>query len=70
MGEYVLICYSKCTTCQKAKAWLDAAGIAYETRDIKLQNPTLAELTQWRDESGLPLQRFFNSSGLLYKSWR
>ncbi len=62
------ICYPKCTTCQKAKKWLDDNGIEYELRDIKLDNPTLEELTVWYQKSGLPLKRFFNTSGLLYKS--
>ena len=62
------ICYPKCTTCQKAKKWLDDNQIAYELRDIKLENPTLAELTLWYEKSGLPLKKFFNTSGLLYKS--
>ena len=62
------ICYPKCTTCQKAKKWLDDNQIAYELRDIKLDNPTLGELTEWYKKSGLPLKRFFNTSGLLYKS--
>ncbi len=62
------ICYPKCTTCQKAKKWLDDNGIKYELRDIKLDNPTLEELTSWYQKSGLPLKRFFNTSGLLYKS--
>ncbi len=63
-----LICYPKCTTCQKAKKWLDDNGIKYDLRDIKLDNPTLEELTAWYQKSGLPLKRFFNTSGLLYKS--
>ena len=62
------ICYPKCTTCQKAKKWLDDHNIAYELRDIKQERPTLAELTAWYQKSGLPLKRFFNTSGLLYKS--
>ena len=62
------ICYPKCTTCQKAKKWLDDNGIKYELRDIKLNNPTLEELTEWYARSGLPLKKFFNTSGLLYKS--
>ena len=62
------ICYPKCTTCQKAKNWLDDNKIQYESRDIKLDNPTLAELTLWYKKSGLPLKKFFNTSGLLYKS--
>lgn len=59
--------YPKCTTCQKAKKWLDDHQIQYEARDIKLENPTVAELTQWHTQSGLPLKRFFNTSGLVYK---
>ena len=62
------ICYPKCTTCQKAKKWLDDNKTKYEFRDIKLDNPTLDELTEWYKKSGLPLKKFFNSSGLLYKS--
>ena len=62
------ICYPKCTTCQKAKKWLDDNQIEYELRDIKLDNPTLEELTEWYKQSGLPLKKFFNTSGLLYKS--
>lgn len=61
------ICYPKCTTCQKAKKYLDDNHIPYELRDIKLDNPTLSELTAWYQKSGLPLKRFFNTSGLLYK---
>lgn len=62
------ICYPKCTTCQKAKKWLDEKAIQYELRDIKLNNPSLEELTEWYRASGLPLKKFFNTSGLLYKS--
>ena len=62
------ICYPKCTTCQKAKKWLDSNGIEYELRDIKLENPKLSELAEWHKKSGLPLRRFFNTSGLLYRS--
>ena len=62
------ICYPKCTTCQKAKKWLDDNNIEYELRDIKLDNPTLEELSEWYKKSGLPLKKFFNTSGLLYKS--
>ena len=64
----LFLCYPKCTTCQKAKAWLDANGISYEFRDIKLENPTLEELTAWWKASGLPLKKFFNTSGLQYKA--
>ena len=62
------ICYPKCTTCQKAKKWLDDNKIEYELRDIKQDNPTFEELTKWYKKSGLPLKKFFNTSGLLYKS--
>ena len=62
------ICYPKCTTCQKARKWLDDNNIEYEFKDIKLDNPTLDELTEWHKKSGLPLKKFFNTSGLLYKS--
>lgn len=62
------ICYPKCTTCQKAKKWLDDNRIEYELRDIKLDNPTIEELTEWYKKSGMPLKKFFNTSGLLYKS--
>ena len=62
------ICYPKCTTCQKAKKWLDDNNIEYTLRDIKESNPSLDELTKWHKASGLPLKKFFNTSGLLYKS--
>ena len=62
------ICYPKCTTCQKAKKWIDDNEIEYEFRDIKLDDPTLDELVEWHKKSGLPLKKFFNTSGLLYKS--
>lgn len=62
------ICYPKCTTCQKAKKWLDDNGLSYELRDIKENNPTFEELAEWYKKSGLPLKKFFNTSGLLYKS--
>ena len=62
------ICYPKCTTCQKARKWLDDNKIEYEIRDIKLDNPTLDQLSEWYKKSGLPLKKFFNTSGLLYKS--
>ena len=62
------ICYPKCTTCQKARKWLDDNKIEYEFRDIKLDNPAFDELTEWHKKSGLPLKKFFNTSGLLYKS--
>ena len=62
------ICYPKCTTCQKAQKWLDGNGIEYDLRDIKTDNPTAEELRLWYEKSGLPLKKFFNTSGLLYKS--
>lgn len=62
------ICYPKCTTCQKAKKWLDDNKIEYKLRDIKENNPTFEELSEWYKMSGLPLKKFFNTSGLLYKS--
>ena len=62
------ICYPKCTTCQKAKKWLDDNKIEYTIRDIKEDNPSFEELTAWHNMSGLPLKKFFNTSGLLYKS--
>ena len=64
----IFICYPKCTTCQKAKKWLDDNKIEYKLRDIKEDNPSLEELTAWYKMSGLPLKKFFNTSGLLYKS--
>ena len=64
----LLVWYPKCTTCQRAKAWLDAHGVAAETRDIKLEKPTEEELRRWHAMSGLPLKRFFNTSGLQYKA--
>lgn len=60
--------YPPCTTCQKAKRWLDEHGIAYTARHIKDERPTYEELKDWHARSGLPLKRFFNTSGLLYKS--
>ena len=62
------ICYPKCTTCQRAKKFLDENGVQYELRDIKLQNPSYDEIKKWYEMSGLPLKKFFNTSGLLYKS--
>ena len=62
------ICYPKCTTCQRAKAWLEEKGVAYDLRDIKADNPTRDELAAWHALSGLPLKKFFNTSGLLYKA--
>ena len=62
------ICYPRCSTCKKAQNWLDEKGLKYELRDIKTDNPTYEELKTWYEKSGLPLKRFFNTSGQLYKS--
>lgn len=64
----VFLCYPKCTTCQKAKAYLDEKGISYAFRDIKLENPSAEELLRWWKISGLPLKKFFNTNGLQYKA--
>lgn len=64
----VFVEYPKCTTCQKAKKWLDENGFEYTDRHIKEQKPTYNELKSWYAQSGLPLKKFFNTSGLLYKS--
>ena len=63
----LFIGYSNCVTCKDARKWLDANGIEYELRDIKTDNPTYEELKEWHQKSGLPLKRFFNTSGLVYK---
>lgn len=60
--------YPPCSTCRKAKAWLDAHGLASTARHIKEENPTYEELKSWYEDSGLPLKKFFNTSGQLYKS--
>ncbi|HIT25094.1 MAG TPA: arsenate reductase family protein [Candidatus Enterenecus avicola] len=60
--------YPPCTTCKRAKAWLDERGVDYEARNIKEENPTVEELKAWHRKSGLPLKRFFNTSGLAYKA--
>jgi len=62
------VCYPKCTTCKKAQKWLDDNGISYEFRNIKEENPSYSELSDWYTKSGLPLKKFYNTSGLLYKS--
>lgn len=64
----LMLWYPKCTTCQKAKKWLEEKGVPCEVRDIKLENPSLEELRRWHQASGLPLKRFFNTSGLQYKA--
>ena len=63
----LFLCYPKCTTCRKAQKWLDEQGIEYELRDIKEANPSYEELKEWYEKSGLPLKKFFNTSGMLYK---
>ena len=64
----LFLCYPKCTTCQKAKKWLDEKGVAYTLRDIKAENPSAEELLAWYRASGLPLKKFFNTSGLQYRA--
>ena len=64
----IFLCYPKCSTCKKAQAWLDDHGISYDLRDIKEQNPSLEELKEWHSRSGLPLKRFFNTSGMQYRA--
>lgn len=64
----LFLCYPKCTTCAKAQKWLEEKGVAHTVRDIKADHPTFDELRTWHEKSGLPLKRFFNTSGLLYKS--
>ncbi len=63
----ILVEYPKCTTCQKAKKWLDVKTCQYTDRNIKENRPTAEELKEWHKKSGLPLKRFFNTSGLIYK---
>lgn len=63
----LLVYYPKCSTCQRAKKWLEEKQITFEARDIKLQNPTKEELIEWHQRSGLPLKKFFNTSGMLYR---
>ena len=63
------ICYPKCTTCQRARKWLEEHEVTYELRDIKTENPTAEELAQWHRKSGLPLRKFFNTSGLAYGTY-
>ena len=64
----LFLCYPKCSTCQKARTFLENHGLAYTFRDIKEENPTREELSRWHQQSGLPLKKFFNTSGILYKS--
>lgn len=63
----IILCYERCSTCKKALKWLDDNNISYEVRPIKEQNPTKEELQEWYQKSGLPLKKFFNTSGSLYK---
>lgn len=63
----LFVCYPKCSTCQKARKWLEGQGKDFTVRDIKADNPTESELRQWHEKSGLPLKKFFNTSGNLYK---
>lgn len=63
----LFVCYPKCSTCKKAEKWLEARGEEFEKRDIKTENPSAGELRDWYQRSGLPLKRFFNTSGNLYK---
>ena len=64
----LFLCYPKCSTCRKAQKWLDEHDVDYDIRDIKTDNPDLAELELWHQASGLPLKKFFNTSGLQYKA--
>ena len=68
--KITVMCYKKCTTCQKALKWLEANGISYQERPIKEENPGKEELRTWYQASGLPLKRFFNTSGNLYKEMK
>ena len=63
----LFVCYPKCSTCKKARKWLEENGIAFDERDIKEENPTRKELVKWHKQSGLPLRKFFNTSGMLYR---
>lgn len=64
----LFICYPNCNTCKRARKWLEDHGIAFDVRDIKTDKPTLDELKRWQARSGLPLRRFWNTSGLQYKN--
>ena len=66
----LFVCYPKCSTCKKAEKWLEAKEIDFEKRDIKTENPSAVELKEWYQKSGLPLKRFFNTSGNLYKEMK
>ena len=64
----LMVCHPGCGTCKKARKWLDERGIDYELRDIRQENPTEVELAEWKERSGLPLKRFFNTSGQQYRA--
>lgn len=64
----VFVCYPRCSTCKKAQGWLEDNGVPYTLRDIKEDNPSLEELKTWHEKSGLPLKKFFNTSGQLYRA--
>ena len=64
----VFLCYQTCSTCKKAQKWLDERGIAYDLRPIKEENPTEEELRRWHQMRGLPLKKFFNTSGMQYRA--
>ena len=68
MGNYIFLCYPKCSTCVKIQHSLDDAGVSYDIRDIKIDNPTAIELELWHTISGLDIKKFFNTSGLVYKA--
>ena len=63
-----LLWYPKCSTCRKARQWLEEREVAFELRDLKEERPSMEELRQWHQQSGLPLKKFFNTSGMVYKS--
>ncbi len=67
MSENIFVCYPRCTTCKKAQRWLEEQGTDFDIRDIQQQNPTKEELRSWHELSGLPLKRFFNTSGKKYR---
>ncbi len=67
MARVLFVEYPKCSTCKKAKAWLEAHGVSYDDRHIVEDNPTAAELAEWQEKSGLPVRRFFNTSGQKYR---
>ena len=63
----LFLCYTRCGTCRKAKKWMEERNISFEERPIKEENPSLEEIREWHRKSGLPLKKFFNTSGALYK---